>query len=367
MPHTIVLAGAALRCRGCGQFYAPSELVFGQEIRDRFAESPDAMTHLWYHLPCAAQLRPNIFRATLARYQGPLPERQLVTEILEKQAVAPMLAQRTKALDAPVHPTLAAALSRFPPSLHPPRLHLGGRPPSLSSKRHPHSLWIPAGASRVAAWCALQVGKLGANSEESEKLTLLELCLSEADDPKLHPKPKQGLQHNPFAQALAKVTQQSPATTVSFSALEALARFDDGRASAWRRLLAQAATQCVVTISPGKSTADATGCATEAALLIATNAPQLATAFLAGLDDQLLAQEAQASFDERAPAHRTVSRVFWRHEGQLLVEFAGDRFGLLVKLKARWRFFEGERDDVLANVPDELFADAAAGVFVDEA
>ena len=365
MAHTIVLAGAALRCRGCSQFYAPSEFVFGQEIRDRFAESPDAMTHLWYHLPCAAQLRPNIVRATLATYPGPLPERQLVIAILEKQAVAPMLAQRSKEHDAPVHPTLAAALSRFSPSSHPSRLHLGGPPPSLSSKRHPHSLWIPAGAARVAAWCALQVGRLGASPGDSEKLRLLEQCLVEPDDPKLHPKPKQGLHHNPFAQALAKVTQQSPATAVSFSALEGLARFDDGHASSVRRLMSQAATQCVVTVSPGKSTPDATGCATDAALFIATTAPQLATSFLEGLDDALLAQEAQAAFDERAPGHRTVRRVFWRHQGQVLVEFAGGGFGLLVKLKARWRFFEGERDDVLANVPDELFADAAAGVFVD--
>jgi hypothetical protein len=74
MAHLIVPAGTAHRCRGCGHFFAPSELVFGQEIRDRFGDSADAMTHLWYHLPCAAQLRPNILRAAVARYPGPLPE-----------------------------------------------------------------------------------------------------------------------------------------------------------------------------------------------------------------------------------------------------------------------------------------------------
>lgn len=365
MAHLIVPAGTAHRCRGCGHFYAPSELVFGQEIRDRFGDSADAMTHLWYHLPCAAQLRPNILRAALARYPGPLPERQLVHEILEKQAVAPMLASQGKELEGVVHRTLAAALSRFDPDSWPPRIHLGGEPPSLSSRRHPQSLWIPAGAPRVAVWCARQVANLGGVApEDSEKLTLLERCLAEPDDPRLHPKPKQGLHHNPFGQALSKVTPNA-AAAVSFSALEALARFEGERTSPLRRLIGLAAIQCVGVVSPAKFIPDATDCAIEAAVLIAARDPQQISTFLAGLDAQLMSQEAQASFDERAPTHHTVSRVFWRSAGRLLVGFEDGGFGLLVKLKARWRFIEGGRDDVLASVPDEQFADAAAGVFGD--
>jgi hypothetical protein len=154
---------------------------------------------------------------------------------------------------------------------------------------------------------------------------------------------------------------------VSFSALQNLARLDDARASPLRRLISLAALQCLGTVSPSKFTPEATGCATDAAVLISKKAPDELPGFLAGLDMQLMAQEAQAAFDERATTHLTVHRVFWREAGQVLVEFDDGVFGLLVKLKGRWRVFTGRRDDVLANVPDTSFADAAAGLFGDTA
>lgn len=366
MAHTIVLAGSAHRCRGCRQLYAPSELVFGQEIRDRFTDSPNAMTHLWFHLPCAAQLRPNVLRATLAQYRGPLPDRELVQQILAKQAQAPLLSvQLGQQLTRSVHPLLAGVSGRFPQQNWPAPIHLGGDVPTLSSRRHPQSLWVPAGAARIAVWCAHQVAALGGSGDELEKLALLQRCLAERDDERLHPKAKQGLHHNPFAQALSKLSPSGSVEPVSLSALEAIARFQDARSSALMRLITQAALQCLCTVSIAKFTADATECSTDAALFIATQAPDELPAFLAGLDQQLLVQEAQAAFDERAPSHLPVWRVWWRHEGQLAVELEDGGYALLVKLKARWRVFTGDRDEVLANVPDEQFGDAAAALFGD--
>jgi hypothetical protein len=54
----------------------------------------------------------------------------------------------------------------------------------------------------------------------------------------------------------------------------------------------------------------------------------------------------------------------WRHDVgrgrfHFLCRLRGGNFGLLTRLKNRWRWFEGDRDSVLATVPGELFEDAS--------
>lgn len=202
----------------------------------------------------------------------------------------------------------------------------------------------------------------GGNPDELRHLAFLERCLDEPDDERLHRPAVSSLRHNPFAGALAQLSVDS-VDAVSFSALQTLAQRDPR--SAIGGVIKAAAQACLVSVPPTKAIADAKSCALDAALVLGREAPREVPAFLAGLDAELLAQEAQALFDERAEAPVEVSQVFWRDGGQVLVLLADGRYGVVVKLKGRWRVFTGARDDVLASVPDAHFADATAAVFGD--
>lgn len=63
MPHTIEPASSGrAKCRGCGRNIAKEELRFGERLPNPFAEGTE-MTH-WFHLPCAAMKRPDVFLDT---------------------------------------------------------------------------------------------------------------------------------------------------------------------------------------------------------------------------------------------------------------------------------------------------------------
>jgi len=89
--------------------------------------------------------------------------------------------------------------------------------------------------------------------------------------------------------------------------------------------------------------------------------------FLYALDDELLRLDAVAALEEHTGfADADVDATLWRRaEGTRVVTWITRlgtgitrRYGLLTKQGGRWRWFEGSRDDVLAQIPDELFADA---------
>ena len=89
---------------------------------------------------------------------------------------------------------------------------------------------------------------------------------------------------------------------------------------------------------------------------------------------QDLAQEIQRRYAERriqkyAPAAaKQIVRLCWKGTAAdgtdvLLVVLRDERFGLLQKMKTRWKFFEGPRDEVLATIPDALFEEATSAAF----
>jgi hypothetical protein len=65
------------KCRGCGKAIAKAELRFGETGPNSFGEG-EATT--WFHLPCAAFMRPEKLEPVVAAYAEPLPERDFLLE-----------------------------------------------------------------------------------------------------------------------------------------------------------------------------------------------------------------------------------------------------------------------------------------------
>jgi hypothetical protein len=66
MPHTIETAKTGrAKCRGCGQPIAAKTLRFGERVPNPFAEEDGGETTHWYHVACAAFMRPEAFLDTL--------------------------------------------------------------------------------------------------------------------------------------------------------------------------------------------------------------------------------------------------------------------------------------------------------------
>ena len=66
MPHTFEVAKTGrARCRGCGQPIAARTVRFGERVPNPFADEEGSETTLWYHVACAAFMRPDPFLQTL--------------------------------------------------------------------------------------------------------------------------------------------------------------------------------------------------------------------------------------------------------------------------------------------------------------
>lgn len=68
------------KCRGCGRGIAKGELRFGESLPNPFAEG-EAL--YWFHLVCAAFMRPEKFGALLAASTADVPERDWLRQMSE--------------------------------------------------------------------------------------------------------------------------------------------------------------------------------------------------------------------------------------------------------------------------------------------
>jgi hypothetical protein len=93
--------------------------------------------------------------------------------------------------------------------------------------------------------------------------------------------------------------------------------------------------------------------------------------FLTALDRGIVRHECQEAADQHAeaPAPR-VERVIWRADrgngraGHFIFTVEGrETYGLITKLRGRWRWIDGDRDHVLASLPDALFEAGTAAFF----
>jgi hypothetical protein len=65
------------KCRGCGNAIAKAELRFGETGPNSYGEGEAT---IWFHLPCAALMRPEKLEPVLAAHADPVPEREWLEE-----------------------------------------------------------------------------------------------------------------------------------------------------------------------------------------------------------------------------------------------------------------------------------------------
>jgi hypothetical protein len=75
MPHLIERARSSrAKCRGCGQLINAGEQRFGERLPNPYAKDEGEMTH-WFHIACAAFMRPEPFLETLPTTEETIDDR----------------------------------------------------------------------------------------------------------------------------------------------------------------------------------------------------------------------------------------------------------------------------------------------------
>lgn len=79
MPHVIEAAKTGRsKCRACGQPIAAGSLRFGERVPNPFADEEGSETTHWFHVPCAAFIRPASFLEALTATTEIVPDRAAV-------------------------------------------------------------------------------------------------------------------------------------------------------------------------------------------------------------------------------------------------------------------------------------------------
>jgi len=101
MPHTIEPAKTGrAKCRGCGEPIAAGALRLGERVPNPFGDEGTETT-LWFHVPCAAFLRPEAFIETIATTAETIPDREALEHEAQLGVAHRRLPRATKAGRAP--------------------------------------------------------------------------------------------------------------------------------------------------------------------------------------------------------------------------------------------------------------------------
>lgn len=74
MAHIIEPAKSGrAKCRSCKKAIEKGALRLGEEILDPFGSG--GTTHVWHHVECAAEKKPDELKAAMAGYEGEIPQR----------------------------------------------------------------------------------------------------------------------------------------------------------------------------------------------------------------------------------------------------------------------------------------------------
>lgn len=99
MPDLIESASSGrARCRGCGRAIPKGELRFGEALPNAYAEG-EAL--YYYHLVCAACMRPENLQASLGIFTEPLEQRALLERLSAQGVAHPRLARLCRAERSP--------------------------------------------------------------------------------------------------------------------------------------------------------------------------------------------------------------------------------------------------------------------------
>lgn len=72
------------KCRSCKKTIEKGSLRLGEEILDQFGSG--GTTHVWHHVECAAEKKPDQLRAAMAEYDGEIPDRDKLEKKLAESA-----------------------------------------------------------------------------------------------------------------------------------------------------------------------------------------------------------------------------------------------------------------------------------------
>ena len=94
-------ASGRAKCRGCSDRIVKNELRFGERLPNPYADGEDAeMTH-WFHVPCAAFMRPEPFLEGLAEASPAIDDRERLMREAELGIAHRRLPRVSKAGRAP--------------------------------------------------------------------------------------------------------------------------------------------------------------------------------------------------------------------------------------------------------------------------
>jgi hypothetical protein len=82
------------KCRGCGRAIAARELRFGESLPNPYAEGE---TLYWFHLTCAALMRPEKTLEALAKDDAPIEERAWLESVARRGVEYPRLPRLARA------------------------------------------------------------------------------------------------------------------------------------------------------------------------------------------------------------------------------------------------------------------------------
>jgi hypothetical protein len=101
MPHTIEPAKTGrAKCRGCNEPIAAGTLRLGERVPNPFGDEGSETT-LWFHVPCAAFLRPEAFVEVVAQTTETIPDRATLEHEAQLAVAHRRLARATTAGRAP--------------------------------------------------------------------------------------------------------------------------------------------------------------------------------------------------------------------------------------------------------------------------
>lgn len=86
------------KCRGCGRAIDKDELRFGETLPSAYREGESVH---WFHLPCAACMRPDKMQGVLRSTEEPIPDRSWLERAAELGVAHPRLAELARAERSP--------------------------------------------------------------------------------------------------------------------------------------------------------------------------------------------------------------------------------------------------------------------------
>jgi hypothetical protein len=86
------------KCRGCGRVIEKGELRFGETLPSPYREGDSVH---WFHLPCAACMRPEKLRAALRSVPEPVPDQAWLEHAADAGVLHERLAQLARAERSP--------------------------------------------------------------------------------------------------------------------------------------------------------------------------------------------------------------------------------------------------------------------------